>query len=264
MNNALALRPDHTLTPNLDDETINILYQKHIIDSMSGIRAYFFLHALLKKAKRQLNEHMPTPPDIEQATSNRSFGANLERYYLQLSTIGVTFEDKTQSRFFISALQQKCIDVDRFVDHLENLAGADPLPDKSTLTGLILRIKDIHSLQNSSVAVINNVSHDTQIIDTSTPRCPYPPRQHNNDLQTQNSDQRPANQFRTRTNTQCICGRWGHSVENCQQLEMYFLISRYLQEEKHAISAGQISESWRISNEKYLRSARSTVRAIRA
>jgi hypothetical protein len=29
----------------------HIWYQKHIIDSTSGIRAYAFLHALLKKAK---------------------------------------------------------------------------------------------------------------------------------------------------------------------------------------------------------------------
>jgi hypothetical protein len=68
MNDALALHLDQTGTPNLYDETINILHQKHIIDSTSGIRAYDFLNELLKKAKIQLNEHMPTPPDIDQAT----------------------------------------------------------------------------------------------------------------------------------------------------------------------------------------------------
>jgi hypothetical protein len=84
MNDALALRLDHTGTLNPDDETINILYQKHIIDSTSGILAYAFLHVLLKKVNWQLNEHMPTPPYIEQATSICSFGSNLVRYYLQL------------------------------------------------------------------------------------------------------------------------------------------------------------------------------------
>jgi hypothetical protein len=79
MNDALALLLDQTGTLNLDDETINILYQKHIIDSASGIRAYAFLHALLKKAKQQLNECMPTPPDIEQATSIGSFGTIWKR-----------------------------------------------------------------------------------------------------------------------------------------------------------------------------------------
>jgi hypothetical protein len=54
--------------------TINILYQKHIIDSTSCVRAYAFLHALLKKAKRQLHDKMPTPPDIEDATGIGSFG----------------------------------------------------------------------------------------------------------------------------------------------------------------------------------------------
>jgi hypothetical protein len=61
----LALRFDQTGTLNLDDETIHILYQKHILDSSSGVGAYAFLHSLLKKAKRQLNDKMPTPPDIE-------------------------------------------------------------------------------------------------------------------------------------------------------------------------------------------------------
>jgi hypothetical protein len=69
MNDALALRLDQTGTLNLEDETIHILYQKHIIDSTSGARAYAFLHALLKKAKRQMHEKMPTPPDIDHATS---------------------------------------------------------------------------------------------------------------------------------------------------------------------------------------------------
>jgi hypothetical protein len=46
---------------NLNDETINILYQKHISDSTSGVRAYVFLPALLKKSKQQLYDKMPTP-----------------------------------------------------------------------------------------------------------------------------------------------------------------------------------------------------------
>jgi hypothetical protein len=63
---------------------IHFLYQKHILDSSSGVRAYAFMHALLKKPTLQINDKMPTPPDIEKATSIGSFGANLERYYLQL------------------------------------------------------------------------------------------------------------------------------------------------------------------------------------
>jgi hypothetical protein len=62
MNGALALRLDQNGTLNLDDEIINILYQNHIIDSTSGVSAYAFLHALLKKTKRQLNFKMPNPP----------------------------------------------------------------------------------------------------------------------------------------------------------------------------------------------------------
>jgi hypothetical protein len=123
---------------NLEDETIHILYQKHIIDSTSGVRAYAFLHALLKKAKRQMHEKMPTPPDIDHATSIGSFGSNLEKYYLQLGTIGFAFDEKTQSRFFLSALQQKGIEIDRFVDRLDKVPDKDPLPEELTLTELIL------------------------------------------------------------------------------------------------------------------------------
>jgi hypothetical protein len=98
MNDALSSRLDQTGTLTLDDETIHILYKKHILDSSSGVRAYAFLHALLKKAKRQLNDKIPTPPDLEKAMSTGSFGANLEHYYLQVQTMGVAFDDKTKSR----------------------------------------------------------------------------------------------------------------------------------------------------------------------
>jgi hypothetical protein len=64
MNHALALHLDQTGMLNLDGETIHILYQKCILDSSSGVRAYAFLRALLNKAKRQLNDKMPTPPYI--------------------------------------------------------------------------------------------------------------------------------------------------------------------------------------------------------
>jgi hypothetical protein len=150
MNDALTLRLDQTGTINLEDETIHILCHKHSIDSTSGVRAFAFLHALLKKAKRQMHEKMPTPPDIDLATSIGSFGSNLEKYYLQLETIGLAFDEKTTSRFFLSALPQKGIEIDRFVDRLDNVPEKDPLPEELTLTELILRIKDIRSLNNSS------------------------------------------------------------------------------------------------------------------
>jgi hypothetical protein len=119
MNDSLDLRLDQTGTLNMDDETIKILYQKHILDITGGVRAYAFLHLLLKKAKRHLHDNMPTPPSIDQATTFGSFGADLECYYLQMDTIGLAFEEKPQSRFFLSALQKKCIELDRFVDCLD-------------------------------------------------------------------------------------------------------------------------------------------------
>jgi hypothetical protein len=85
-----------------------MLYQTHIIDSTSGVRACVFLHVVLKKAKRQLHHKILTPPDIEQATAIGSFGANLDCYYLQLSNIGVTFDENMKQCFFISALHHKC------------------------------------------------------------------------------------------------------------------------------------------------------------
>jgi hypothetical protein len=275
MNDALALHLDQTGTLNLEDETIHILYQKHIIDSTSGVRTYAFLHALLKKVKRQMREKMPTPPDIDHATSIGSFGSNLDKYYLQLGTIGFAFDEKTQSRFFLSALQQKGIEIDRFVDRLDNVPDKDPLPEELTLIELILRIKDIRSLNNSPPAIINRFTHSAP--DSSSPhRHDPPPRQpHNPDAlsdpcrqagsETHNarSNQRPARPFSERTQTQCICGRWGYSVENCQQIAMHFLIVKYLRDDKNDASATQISERWRLAHEQYSRSAPATVRALR-
>jgi hypothetical protein len=145
MNDALSLRLDQSGTLNLEDETIHILYQKYILDSSSSVRAYAFLHALLKKAKRQLNDKVPTPLDIEKATSIGSSDANLECYYLQVQSMGVSFNDKTKSRFFLSNLQQKGIEVYRFVDLVDKVLDDDPLPEELTLAELVLRIKDIRS-----------------------------------------------------------------------------------------------------------------------
>jgi hypothetical protein len=61
MKDYLALSLNKTGTLDLEDKMIHILYQKHILDISSGVQAYAFLHALLKKAKRQLNDKMPAP-----------------------------------------------------------------------------------------------------------------------------------------------------------------------------------------------------------
>jgi hypothetical protein len=98
---------------------------------------------------------MPTPPSIDQAKTIGSFRADLERYYLQMATIGLAFEDKPQSFFLLSALQKKGIEVDRFVDRLDSVAKNDPLPEELTLTKLISRIKDILSLQPLYTALIH-------------------------------------------------------------------------------------------------------------
>jgi hypothetical protein len=109
MNDALTLRLDQTGTLSFYDEIIHILYQKHILDSSSGVRAYAFLHALFKNAKRQLNYKMTTPPDIEEATSIGSFGANLEHYYLQMHTMGVYFDDKSSHAFSFQPSSRKAL-----------------------------------------------------------------------------------------------------------------------------------------------------------
>jgi hypothetical protein len=194
MNDALVLHLDQTGTLNIIDETIHILYQKHILDSSSGVRAYAYLHALLRKAKRQLNGKMPTPPDIEKATSIGSFGVNMERYYI------VSFDDTNKLRFFLSSLQQKGIEVDRFVDCLDNVLVADPLPEKLTLTELILRIKDIHSVQPSSTAIINRYIQPTDGKESSHPWQSRQAQSSDSRSRCQpHSDSRPVSTFRTHT-----------------------------------------------------------------
>jgi hypothetical protein len=93
-------------------------------------------------------------------------------------------------------------------------------------------------------------SHQAQSSDSSSHRQPH-------------YDSRPVSAFRTRIDTPCVCGYWGHSVENCQQMAMYFLIVKYLQKDANMTSASQISEFWRLANKQHSLSARSTVRAIR-
>jgi hypothetical protein len=265
MNDALAIRLDQTGTLNMDDETINILFQKHILDSNSGVRAYAFLHSLLKNAKRHLHDHMPTPPSINQATTVGSFGAALERYYLQMATVGHAFDEKPHSCFFLSALQQKGIEVDRFVDRLDSVAVKNPLPEELTLTELILRMKDIHLLQPSSTVLINRFVRPTDGRDNSNSRQNRPPPSSvSRSFRPPQLDSQPLCDFRTGTDTQCVFGRWGHSVENCQQLAMNFLLVKHLQNDTNLTSSSLVSERWRIVIEQNSRSARSTVRVIRA
>jgi hypothetical protein len=192
----------------MDDETINILYQKHILDSTSGVCAYAFLHSLLKKAKRHLYDHMPPPSSIDQVTTIGSFGADLERYYLQMATIGHDFEEKLQNRFFLSALQKKGIEVDLFVDHLDSVAVNEPLPEELTLTELILRIKDIRSLQPSSTALIHRYVRPTDGGDNSnSSQHRLPPSSDSRLSRPPQPDSRPQplRDVRTRTDTQCVC-----------------------------------------------------------
>jgi hypothetical protein len=213
---------------------------------------------------------MPTPPDIDHATSIGSFGSNLENFYLQLGTIGLALDEKTQSRFFLSALQQKGIEFDRFINRLDNVPDKDPLPEELTLTELILRIKDIRSLNNSSPAIINRFNCSAP--DSSSPhqhdRPPRRPRnpdrrQAGSDNHNARSNQCPARPFSERTQTQCICGRWGHSVENFQQVAMHFLIVKYLRDDKNNATATQISERWRLAHEQCSRCAPATVSVLR-
>jgi hypothetical protein len=263
----IALRLDKTGMLNMDDETIKILYQKHILDSTSGVRAYAFLHSLLKKVKRHLHGHMPTPPSIDQVTTIRSFGADLERYYLQMATIGHTFEEKPQSRFFLSEFQKKGIEVDRFVDRLDSVDANDPPPDELTLTELILRIKGIRSLQPLSTALIHRYVQPTDGGDNSNSRQHRPPPSSNSRSShppQPDSRPQPLRDFRTRIDTQCVCGRWGHSVENFQQLAMHFLLAKHLQKDASLTSSSLVSERWRIMNEQNSRSAHSTFCAIHA
>jgi hypothetical protein len=265
MNDALALRLDQTGTLNLNDGTIHILFQKNILDSSSGVRAYVFLHALLKNTKRQLNDKMPTPSDIEKSTSIGSFVANMEWYYIQLQTMGVSFDNKTNYRFFLSDLQQKGVEVDQFVDHLDNVPADNPLPKELTLAELILRIKNIHSFQPSYTAINNRYVRPTDGKESSNPH-------HNQQALLLDSrsncqppyDSRSTRDLRTRSDTQCIFGIWGHSVEKCQHMAMHFLIKKYLLKDANMNSSIQISERWHLTNEQYLRSARSTVRSIRS
>jgi hypothetical protein len=183
---------------------------------------------------------MPTPLDIDKSTSIGSCGANLERYYLQFRTMVVSFDDNTKSHFFLSALQQKCNKVDQFVDRLDTVPNDDLLPEELTLTELILRIKYIHSFQNSAPAIINRYVRSTNGEESSTTH-------HNH--QSPYSDSRPVHACRTHSNTQCICGHWSHSVENGQQIAIHFLIVKYFQKNANLASASQISECWRLTNQ---------------
>jgi hypothetical protein len=164
-------------------------------------------------------------------------------------------------------LQKEGIEVDRFVDCLDSVDVNDTLPEQLTLTELILRIKGIRSLKPSSPALIHRYVRPTDGGDNSNSLQHRPPPSsdsHPSHPPQPDSRPQPLWDFRNPTDTQCVCGRWGHSVENYQQLAMHFLLAKHLQKDANLTSSSLVSERWCITNEKNSRSARSTVRVIRA
>jgi hypothetical protein len=116
--------------------------------------------------------------------------------------MAVSFDDKTKSRFFLSALQQKGVEVDRFVDYLESVPADNPLPEELTLMELTLQINYIHSFQPSSTAIVNHYVHPTAGKESSNPQhnCQAPPLDWRSNRQPPYAS-RPARDFRTRRNT---------------------------------------------------------------
>jgi hypothetical protein len=179
--------------------------------------------------------------------------------------MGVSFDDKTKSHFFLSALQHKCIEVDRVMDRLDKIPDDDPLPEELTLTDLVLHIKYIQFFQNYSTAVINHYVCPNNDKKASNSRHNRQSSSSDSRLhRMSSSDARPFRDFNTGSDTQCICGRWGHSVENYQQTAMHFLLAKYFQKYVNMTSAAHITKRWSLTNEKYSQSARSTVHVIRS
>jgi hypothetical protein len=121
--------------------------------------------------------------------------------------------------------------VDRIVDRLDSVAANDQLPEELTLTELILRIKDIHSLQPSTTALIHRYMRPTDGRGNSSSHQHCPPPSSDSRLSRPPEPDyhpQPLCDFRTGTDTQCLCGRWVHSVENFQQLAMHFLLAKHL------------------------------------
>jgi hypothetical protein len=93
----------------------------------------------------------------------------------------------------------------------------DPLPEELTLTELILRIKDIRSLQPSSTTPIHRYLRPTDGGDNSN-SCQHlpPPLSDSCSSRPPQPDSRPQplQDSRTRTYTHCVCVQWGQSVDN--------------------------------------------------
>jgi hypothetical protein len=120
--------------------------------------------------------------------------------------MGVSFDDKTKSRFFLLALQLKYIEVNRFVDILDNVPDDDPMHKEFTIGELVLLIKDIHFLQNSPATFTNRFVCPPNDRDSSNPRhnrqssssYSRPPRP-------SSSDARPVRDVHTCSYNQSMC-----------------------------------------------------------
>jgi hypothetical protein len=66
-------------------------------------------------------------------------------------------------------------------------------------------------------------------------------------------------EFNSCTETQCICGKWGHEAINCQQLAMCYLIMQYIFSDETCANANIIVERCKSANSNHAKMTRSTI-----
>lgn len=229
--------------------SLDLLFRTSLLQSDSQLKAYAFLHKLVKRAYSMLQDQVNIAPAYKSVTQTiLEFGTEVVSYYNGLANIAMPFPAVIQSRYFLTQLQQHGVQVDTYLDRLQVFRHTDVIPDDLTLETLVLKLAASRP-SNSLVHVVHSAKGQSHQRGSTN----------NNKGRNQQSDA-PLRPFYSGGSIQCsACGSWGHTKNNCRDLGKFALLMQVYTEDK-SFATG-VGNKWRSSQDKSTRLQ--TVRHLR-
>jgi hypothetical protein len=200
-----------------------LLYDSILVNSDSQLKAYAFLHQLLKRATQRLQESILVATQFNPHLQLiMDFGSALLKYNNIMVSLNNAFPMLRQSRFFLQQLHEKGVVVDLYMDWLNLFMPDHELPPELQLRDLILRLSDAHP----STTLVRHVHKAQTRLSTMSGNNGNNNLHYGNNngngssnnhhMQSTSSgyNNSSGRQFYSGGSVQCVCGMWGHDKDN--------------------------------------------------
>jgi hypothetical protein len=145
MNDLLAVKLTTSGVIAHEIPALSLLYDSILVNLDSQLKAYVFLHQLLKCATHRLQESIPMAPQYNPHLQLiMDFVSALLKYNDTMESLNNSFPMLTQSRFFLQQLCEKGVVVDLYMDWLNQFTPDHEFPPELQLRDLILHLSDMH------------------------------------------------------------------------------------------------------------------------